>query len=76
MLCSGGLKSPNRPVNTEKARSIGASTMIERRTTAVLGWFMFLVDRLVDDFLVVGQRSPPEGVELVVEGCQSCLLRW
>ena len=34
-LCSGGLKSPNRSVNTAKARSIGASTTICLRTTAV-----------------------------------------
>ena len=31
-LCSGGLKSPNRPVNTAKARSMGAGTTICLRT--------------------------------------------
>ena len=34
MLCSGGLKSPNRPVNTVNARSIGASTTTCLRTVA------------------------------------------
>ena len=38
MLCSGGLKSPNRSVNTVKARSIGVSTTTCLRTVAASVW--------------------------------------
>jgi hypothetical protein len=38
-LCSGGLKSPNRSVNTENARSIAESTTTCRRTVAWV-WVM------------------------------------
>ena len=66
-LCSGGLKSPNRSVNTAKARSIGASTTICLRTTAASAWVMTSPPSVVRRRPVAGQRPVPERVELVAQ---------
>jgi hypothetical protein len=54
MLRAGGLKSSNRSVNTERARSIGASTTICLRTVTALG-------AQVTGQRCVGRRRPDSG---------------
>ena len=65
-LCSGGLKSPNRSVNTVNALSIGALTTISRRTTAASAWVMSSPRSVLDGGLVAIQRPTPERVQLVL----------
>ena len=65
-LCSGGLKSPNRSVNTVEGpldRRVDDDLAADDRIIGLGHDFSSV--RLFDDVLVTGQRSIPEGVELV-----------
>src|SRR5215469_9138991 len=66
-LCSGGLKSPNRSVNTANAVACGAFTTTCLRTTVASVRVMIFLRRWAGDIRVAFQGSPPEGVELIAQ---------